>query len=258
MTTGVHHITELTCEHESLAGSDHLPRLSRACRMEERAMTSSAPRSGLHLSAPEFVSRAAARLSLDAPQGLTDPDFVPRHDDDDPAVIAAIAAMRPIRTSAVLVPIVARRDLTVLFTQRTSHLRDHAGQIAFPGGKIDDVDVSPAAAALREAEEEIALHRRFVEPLGYLDVWIVPSGYRVVPTLALVREGFSLSFSRNEVVDAFEVPLAFLMEPQNHRRERAEWNGLPTSVYAIAFGEHKIWGVTAGILRNLWERIYAV
>jgi 8-oxo-dGTP pyrophosphatase MutT (NUDIX family) len=172
--------------------------------------------------------------------------------------MAAVAAMRPIRTSAVLVPIVARRDLTVLFTQRTSHLRDHSGQIAFPGGKIDDVDVSPAAAALREAEEEVALDRRFVEPLGYLDVWIVPSGYRVVPTLALVREGFSLSFSRNEVVDAFEVPLAFLMDPQNHRRERAEWNGLPTSVYVIEFGDRKIWGVTAGIIRSLWERIYTV
>ena len=226
--------------------------------MKERAMTSSAPQSGLHLSAPEFVSRAAARLSLDAPERLTDPDFVPRHDDDDPAVMAAIAAMRPTRTSAVLVPIVARRELTVLFTQRTSHLRDHSGEVCFPGGQIDDVDPSPAAAALREAEEEIALERRFVEPLGYLDVHIVPSGFRIVPTVALVREGFSVHISRAEVVDAFEVPLAFLMAPENHRRERAEWNGLPTSVYAIAFNERKVWGVTAGILRNLWERIYTV
>jgi 8-oxo-dGTP pyrophosphatase MutT (NUDIX family) len=224
--------------------------------MEQPAMTSNAPLSGLHLSAPEFVSRAAARLSLDPPQGLTDPDFVPRHDDDDPAVMAAIAAMRSIRTSAVLVPVIARRELTVLFTQRTSHLRDHSGQVCFPGGKIDDVDASPAAAALREAEEEIALDRRFVEPLGYLDVHIVPSGYRIVPTLALVREGFSVHISRAEVVDAFEVPLAFLMASENHRRERAEWNGLPTRVYAISFGDRTIWGVTAGIIRNLWEQIY--
>src|SRR5689334_14619620 len=97
-------------------------------------------RPSLHLSAPEFVSRAAARLSLHPPQGLTDPDFVPRHDDDDPAVMAAIAAMRSIRTSAVLVPIIARREPTVLLTERTSHLRDHSGQVCFPGGKIDDVD----------------------------------------------------------------------------------------------------------------------
>src|SRR3954447_3688981 len=120
-------------------------------------MTGNAPLSGPHLSAPEFVSRAAARLSLEPPQGLTDPNFVPRHDDDDPAVIAAIAAMRSIRTSAVLVPIIARREPTVLLTERTSHLRDHCGQVCFPGGKIDDVDESPAAAALREAEEEIGL-----------------------------------------------------------------------------------------------------
>jgi 8-oxo-dGTP pyrophosphatase MutT (NUDIX family) len=219
-------------------------------------MTGSTPRSGLHLSAPEFISRAAARLSLDAPQGLTDPDFVPRHDDDDPAVMAAIAAMRPIRASAVLVPIIARRELTVLFTQRTSHLRDHSGEVSFPGGKIDEVDANPAAAALREAEEEIGLDRRFVEPLGYLDVHIVPSGFRIVPTLALVREGFSVQISRAEVVDAFEVPLAFLMAEENHRRERAEWNGLPTRAYAISFGDRTIWGVTAGIIRNLWEQIY--
>ena len=103
--------------------------------------------------------------------------------------------MRPIRTSAVLVPIIALRELTVLFTQRTSHPRDHSGQVCFPGGQIDDVDASPAAAALREAEEEIALERRFVQPLGYLDVHIVPSGFRIVPTLALVREGFSVHIS---------------------------------------------------------------
>jgi 8-oxo-dGTP pyrophosphatase MutT (NUDIX family) len=222
-------------------------------------MAGGAPRTDRLLSAHEFFALARARLSLDGPEGLTDPQVIPRHgtDDADSAVRAAIAAMRPIRTAAVLVPIVERQEPTVLFTERTAHLVDHAGQIAFPGGKIDAVDASPAAAALREAEEEIALDRRFVEPIGYLDTHMTPSGYRVVPTLARVREGFSLRFSRNEVVDAFEVPLAFLMEPQNYRRERAEWNGLPTSVYAIAFSERNIWGVTAGILRNLWEPLGA-
>ena len=221
-------------------------------------MTGSAPRTDLGLSATEFFALAQARLSLDAPEALTDPHFVPRLDDDDadPELIAAIAAMRPIRTAAVLVPILARAEPTVLFTERTAHLSDHAGEISFPGGKIDAVDISPAAAALREAEEEVSLDRRFVEPIGYLDVQITPSGYRILPVLARVHEGFSLHFNRGEVNDTFEAPLAFLMAPQNHSREKAKWHGLTASVYAIRFNDRKIWGVTAGILRNLWERVY--
>src|SRR4051812_27285117 len=121
---------------------------------------------------------------------------------------------------------------------------DHAGEISFPGGKIDAVDISPVAAALREAEEEVSLDRRFVEPIGYLDVHVTPSGYRVLPVLARVREGFSLHFSHGEVSNTFEAPLAFLMAPQNHRREKADWNGLIASVYAIPVNDRKIWGVT--------------
>lgn len=145
--------------------------------------------------------------------------------------------------------------LLVEVTQRTAHLADHAGQIAFPGGKIEVDDANPAAAALREAEEEIALDRSFVEPIGYLNVHITPSGYRVLPTVARVSEGFSLHF-RDEVKDAFEVPLSFLMAAKNHKRQRADWNGLVTTVYAIRFNDRNIWGVTAAIVRDLWERIY--
>jgi 8-oxo-dGTP pyrophosphatase MutT (NUDIX family) len=170
--------------------------------------------------------------------------------------MAAIAAMRQLRTAAVLVPIIARAEPTILFTRRTGHLTDHASQIAFPGGKMEVNDATPAAAALREAEEEIALDRSFVEPIGYLDVHVTPSGYCVVPTLARVREGFALQVSPGEVASAFEVPLAFLMAPQNYERQQAQWNQLSTSVSAIRFEEDKIWGVTAGILRNLCERIY--
>jgi len=219
-------------------------------------MTGNAPFPGL--STAEFFALANARLSLDEPEALTNAHFMPRlHDDDaDPALIAAIAAMWPIRTAAVLVPIIARAGPTVLFTQRTAHLSDHAGEICFPGGKIDAADISPAAGALREAEEEVSLDRRFVEPIGYLDVQITPSGYRILPVLARVHEGFSLHFNRGEVNDTFEAPLAFLMTSQNHRREKAEWNGMTTTIYAIPFNDRKIWGVTAGILRNLWERIY--
>ena len=100
------------------------------------------------------------------------------------------------------------------------------------------------------------MDRQFVEPIGYLDVHVTPTGYRILPVLARVRDGFSVRFGRDEVNDTFEVPLAFLMAPQHHQREKADWNGLITSVYAISFNDRKIWGVTAGILRNLWARIY--
>jgi 8-oxo-dGTP pyrophosphatase MutT (NUDIX family) len=221
-------------------------------------MTGSEPQTDRRLSAPEFFARVTARLSLDVPEALTDSNVSPWQGDlnAEPAVMAAIAAAPPGRTAAVLVPIIARAEPTVLFTQRTGHLGDHAGQVSFPGGKIEADDVSPAAAALREAEEEIALDRRFVEPMGYLDVQITPSGFRILPTVARVREGFAVQVNRGEVEDAFEVPLAFLMDPQNYRRESADWNGLTVSVYAIPFNGRSIWGVTAGILRNLWERIH--
>jgi 8-oxo-dGTP pyrophosphatase MutT (NUDIX family) len=220
-------------------------------------VTGKVPRTDRLLTA-EFFALAKARLSLDAPKRLTDPHFIPPHGDHDadPAVMAAIAAVRPIRPAAVLVPIIERDEPSVLFTQRTAHLADHPGQISFPGGKIDASDESPAAAALREAEEEIALCRRFVEPIGYLDIHMTPFGYRIVPVLARVRPGFALRLNRDEADDAFEVPLAFLMAPQNHRRESRDWNGLTLSLYAMQFGGHNIWGATAGILRNLYERLY--
>lgn len=208
--------------------------------------------------AAEFFSWAQERLTFDVPVGFADPNVIPWHDqqDADPAVIAAIAGVRPIRLAAVLVPIIDRDEPSVLFTQRTAHLADHGGQISFPGGKIDASDESPAAAALREAEEEIALARGFVEPLGYLDVHMTPFGHRILPLLARVRSGFALRFNKGEVDDAFEVPLAFLMTPQNYKREIRNWNGLTLSLYAIPFRGHNIWGATAAILRNLYERVY--
>jgi 8-oxo-dGTP pyrophosphatase MutT (NUDIX family) len=221
-------------------------------------MTDSALPNNRLLTASDFFSRARDRLTFDVPAGFADPKVIPPHDqpDADPAVIAAIAAVRPIRPAAVLVPIIEREQLSVLFTQRTAHLKDHAGQISFPGGKIDAGDASPTAAALREAEEEIALARSFVEPIGYLDIHMNPFGFRIVPVLARVRPGFALRLSLGEVDNAFEVPLAFLMTPQNHKRERREWNGLTLTLYAIPFGARTIWGATAGILRNLYERLY--
>jgi 8-oxo-dGTP pyrophosphatase MutT (NUDIX family) len=209
------------------------------------------------LTASDFFSRAQERLTFDVPAGFADPTVIPRHDqqDADPAVVAAIAAVRPVRTAAVLVPVIERDEPSVLFTQRTTRLTDHGGQISFPGGKIDSTDATPAAAALREAEEEIALARRFVEPLGYLDVHLTPFGHRIMPMLARVQPGFVLRLNPGEVEDTFEVPLTFLMAPQNYTSEKRDWNGLTLSLYAIRFGERSIWGATASILRNLHEKV---
>ena len=220
-------------------------------------MTDNAWQNAPFVTASEFFSRAQERLSFDVPAGLADTHVIPQYDeqDADPAVVIALAAVRPIRPAAVLVPIIERNEPSVLFTQRTAHLADHPGQISFPGGKIDASDESPAAAALREAEEEIALCRRFVEPIGYLDIYMTPFGYRILPVLARVRPGFALRLNRDETDDAFEVPLAFLMAPQNHRRESRDWNGLNLRLYAMQFGGRKIWGATAGIVRNLYERL---
>ena len=220
-------------------------------------MTDNAWQNDPLVTASEFFSRAQERLTFDVPAGLADSHVIPRHDDHaDPAVVIALAAVRPIRPAAVLVPVIERNEPSVLFTQRTAHLADHPGQISFPGGKIESSDESPAAAALREAEEEIALCRRFAEPLGYLDIHMTPFGHRIVPVVARVRLGFALRLNRDEADDAFEVPLGFLMTPQNHKRETRDWIGLSLSLYVMQFGDRNIWGATAGILRNLYERLH--
>ncbi|PWB65861.1 MAG: CoA pyrophosphatase [Bradyrhizobiaceae bacterium] len=203
-----------------------------------------------------FFDRARARLDFRVPEGLTDPGITPRRGDHDiDPVMNAMAEIRPIRPAAVLIPVVDRAEPMVLLTQRTAHLPDHAGQISFPGGKIDAADESPLAAALREAEEEIGLARDLVDPLGYLDLYMTTLGYRIVPTVARVAPDYRLALNPAEVDDAFEVPLAFLMTPENHQRHSRVWQGLTRSYYAMPFGERYIWGVTAGILRNLYERI---
>jgi 8-oxo-dGTP pyrophosphatase MutT (NUDIX family) len=144
---------------------------------------------------------------------------------------------------------------TVLLTQRSAHLNDHAGQIAFPGGKIDPTDATPRDAALREAFEEVGLERRFVEPIGYLDLYATSFGFRILPTVARVEPGFSLRVNAAEVDDAFEVPLAFLMNPANHQIHSKEFRGMERWYYAMPFADRYIWGATAGILRVLYERI---
>jgi 8-oxo-dGTP pyrophosphatase MutT (NUDIX family) len=210
-----------------------------------------------NLSAAEFFARTRARLTLDVPAGLNDASITPaRGDHDVDPVMLKIAEVRPIRPAAVLVPIVDQPEPTVLLTQRAQALPDHAGQVSFPGGKIDQGDASPLASALREADEEIGLDHAYVEPLGYLDLYMTTLGYRIVPVVARVKLGFALKLNTREVDNVFEVPLAFLMDQANVQRHARDWQGLTRHYYAITFGERYIWGVTAGILRNLHERIY--
>jgi len=209
------------------------------------------------LSAAEFFARVRARLTLDVPGGLDDPNVTPKRGDHDAdPVMAKIAAVRPIRPAAVLVPIVDHAEPTVLLTQRAQHLPNHAGQVSFPGGKIEQTDGNPLNAALRETREEIGLGQSFIEPLGYLDVYMTTLGYRIVPVIARIKPGFRLKLSDGEVDDTFEVPLAFLMDQANVQRHSRDWQGMTRHFYAITFGERYIWGVTAGILCNLYDRIY--
>jgi 8-oxo-dGTP pyrophosphatase MutT (NUDIX family) len=209
------------------------------------------------ISSAEFFDRARARLRFDVPPGLDDPDIIPQSGDQGTnRMLEIIAREQPIRPAAVLIPVVDHPQPTVLLTQRSAHLNDHAGQISFPGGKIDATDASPLDAALREAEEEIGLSREFVDPIGYLDLYGTSFGFRILPTVARVRPGFKLRVNHAEVDDAFEVPLAFLMDPANHQVHSREFRGMERSYYAMPFAEHYIWGATAGILRVLYERIY--
>jgi 8-oxo-dGTP pyrophosphatase MutT (NUDIX family) len=205
----------------------------------------------------EFFDRARARLRFEIPPGLNDASIIPiSGDPGNDRMLQIIAQERPIRPAAVLIPIVEHAQPTVLLTQRAAHLNDHAGQISFPGGKIDASDASPLDAALREAEEEIGLGREFIDPIGYLDLYATGFGFRILPTLARIKPGFKLRINETEVDDAFEVPLAFLMDPANHQLHSKDFRGIERSYYAMPFAERYIWGATAGILRVLYERIY--
>jgi 8-oxo-dGTP pyrophosphatase MutT (NUDIX family) len=208
------------------------------------------------IDAAEFFSRGRARLRFDVPAALRDPNVVPASGDaGTDRMLEIIAREQPIRPAAVLIPVVARPEPTVLLTQRSAHLADHAGQISFPGGKIDPTDASPLETALREAREEIGLDRSFIDPIGYLDVYGTGFGFRILPTLAHVSPGFTLSINAGEVDDAFEVPLSFLMNPANHQIHSKEFRGMERFYYAMPYAGHYIWGATAGILRLLYERI---
>ncbi|WP_262691108.1 CoA pyrophosphatase [Kordiimonas aestuarii] len=161
---------------------------------------------------------------------------------------------KPPRDAAVLVPIVDHaHGPTILLTKRTEHLSKHAGQVSFPGGKIDDADADAVAAALREAEEEVGLTADWVDVCGFLDTYRTGTGFEIVPVVALVRPGFELRLQASEVEAAFEVPLDFILDRRNHKRQSAVWQGLRREYYAMPFGDFFIWGATAAMLVNLCD-----
>jgi len=163
------------------------------------------------------------------------------------------AGLTPI-PAAVLVPLVARPDaLTVLLTRRTDHLHHHPGQISFPGGRVEEHDLSPVMTALRETEEEIGLDPERVELLGALPDYLTGTGFRVTPVVGLVHPPFELELDAFEVAEAFEVPLAFFLDPANHQRHRMEHEGRVREFYAMPYGDHFIWGATAGMLISLYR-----
>jgi 8-oxo-dGTP pyrophosphatase MutT (NUDIX family) len=162
------------------------------------------------------------------------------------------------KTAAVLVPVVARTpEVTVLLTLRTSHLAAHSGQIAFPGGKIEEGDTTPVETALREAEEEVGIPRALVTPLSLLDLHNTGTGFRIVPVLALVDPAVEPVPHPGEVAEIFEVPLSFLMEKENYKEQLRDWRGLNVRFYTMEYEQRYIWGATAAIIRNLYERLYA-
>jgi 8-oxo-dGTP pyrophosphatase MutT (NUDIX family) len=205
---------------------------------------------GLVLKLDDFSILARAKLHAE-------PQVSWNRSDDDANERARLIAKDIVpKHAAVLIGIVARAgEPTVLFTQRHAGLAKHAGQISFPGGKLDQGETA-LQAALREAEEETGLASKFVSPLGYLDGYMTVTGYFVTPVVALVQEGFSLVPQANEVEEIFEVPLEFIMDDRNRTLHSRVWAGSTRHFYAYSHGDRYIWGATAGMLKNLSEMLH--
>jgi 8-oxo-dGTP pyrophosphatase MutT (NUDIX family) len=205
---------------------------------------------------------SAAIFSADAfrmrARGLAGEQNDFRHGDHllNPDIVERLAQEK-LREAAVLIPVVDRgSEAGLILTRRTQSMRQHSGQVAFPGGAVDAEDASPEAAALREAYEEIGLDVGIVETIGRLPAYLTTTGFHITPVIALVPQHYTLTINRAEVDAAFEVPFAFVMNPDNHRRESRVWEGKERFYYSMPYLEHHIWGVTAGILRVLYERLH--
>jgi 8-oxo-dGTP pyrophosphatase MutT (NUDIX family) len=167
-----------------------------------------------------------------------------------------VPPQRDLRLAAVLVPVIEHKtDPHVLLTVRSADLPSHSGQVAFPGGKVEKSDGSPVVAALRETEEEVGISRDLVDVVGCLDMYQTGTAFNVLPVVGFVKPSFELNVDTNEVADVFEVPLSFLLDQKNHVIETARYGGQDRRYYAIYFKDYFIWGATAGMIRNLSERV---
>jgi 8-oxo-dGTP pyrophosphatase MutT (NUDIX family) len=204
-----------------------------------------------------FQQKFLPRLHASVPAEAADASLPALRSDDDlnGGLVATASAVS--RSAAVLVALIERDgELHVLLTQRSDSLPTHPGQIAFPGGKIDPDDAGPVACALRETHEETGVAPEFVEPVGFLDVYQTRTGFRVVPVVALLKPGYALVPEPGEVTEIFDVPLAHFMDPANHLRHSREYGGKLRYFYAMPYGERYVWGATAGMLKNLHDRVY--
>jgi len=164
---------------------------------------------------------------------------------------------RKLTPAAVLLPIIAREEPAVLFTRRTPHLSRHGGEVSFPGGRVDEGDLTLVETALRETQEETGITAAFVNVAGFLDSYETGTGFAILPVVGLLSEGYELMPDANEVEEVFEVPLVFLLDPDNRERRSMEWQGRRREFYAFTYDRHYIWGATAGILVNFADRVTA-
>jgi 8-oxo-dGTP pyrophosphatase MutT (NUDIX family) len=224
--------------------------------MEPRRVLSD--RRGGHLTREEVIRRFAehpvGRRGFGSPEGEAGAEPVPLRGDHSltPGSKLPEGALRP---AAVLVPLVERDDgLWIILTQRTPHLSAHAGQISFPGGRIEEADADAVEAALRETEEEIGLPRRHVELIGRMDTYVTGTGYEITPVVGLIQAPYPTNIDPFEVAEVFEVPLSFVVDPGNHRREsRRAASGMMRTFFVLPYESRYIWGATAGMLVNLAE-----
>ena len=211
------------------------------------------------LSCTDFARNLVANGALSLrPHLLAEPPslpLAPARSDYDLNPELRPATPQTLRPAAVLIPIIARTEPTVLFTRRTDHLSRHAGQVSFPGGRAEADDRSLVETALRETHEEIGITEEYISVAGFLDAHETGTGYAILPVVGVLREGFAVVPEVNEVAEIFEVPLGFLLDPANHELRSAEWQGRKRDFYAFTYNGHYIWGATAAILVNFRNRL---
>ncbi|MFQ5533933.1 MAG: CoA pyrophosphatase [Sphingomonadales bacterium] len=176
--------------------------------------------------------------------------------DVNPEARKVLPKLKALTPAAVLIPVIERPNgMTVLLTKRADHLNDHAGQVSFPGGRVEDCDASIVDTALRETEEEIGLARSYIDVVGQLEIYETVTGFGVIPVVGIVRPGFTLELDSFEVSEAFEVPLAFIFDPANHRRDSMVWKEVERYYYVFPYLDYHIWGATAGMLINFYRKV---